>query len=246
MILSHKHKFVFIKGHKVASTSIEIALAQICGPDDIVTPITPVDEKLRFEGGGIARNYSDDPATEKVYAEAIATKPADQIGEMPRNVRFRNHMSLRQLRRAVPEAADYRVVWADRSPYEKVLSLANWRRSRLDYAAGGKLQQSTEGLTKKVQSLIDNGVVLTALNIDLYKDQNDKVVGNGWRFESLAEDMAAFYAELGVEPIGLPHAKAGLGIKAAEVKGLLKDRQIAYVNEAFVEEFETFGYPMFS
>jgi Sulfotransferase family len=38
MIVSHKHKFIFIKTEKTASSSIEIALSRVCGPDDIITP----------------------------------------------------------------------------------------------------------------------------------------------------------------------------------------------------------------
>ncbi|PYJ22208.1 MAG: chondroitin 4-O-sulfotransferase, partial [Verrucomicrobia bacterium] len=41
MILSHKHKFIFIKTAKTAGTSIEIFLSKYCGPTDVVTPITP-------------------------------------------------------------------------------------------------------------------------------------------------------------------------------------------------------------
>lgn len=41
MILSHRHRFIFIKTLKTAGTSIEVALARHCGPDDIVTPINP-------------------------------------------------------------------------------------------------------------------------------------------------------------------------------------------------------------
>lgn len=37
MILSHEHRFVFIKNQKVAGTSIELFLAQHCGPDDVIT-----------------------------------------------------------------------------------------------------------------------------------------------------------------------------------------------------------------
>lgn len=41
MIISHKHKFIFIKTAKTAGTSIEIFLSQHCGCLDVVTPIFP-------------------------------------------------------------------------------------------------------------------------------------------------------------------------------------------------------------
>lgn len=49
MIISHKHKFIFVKTRKTAGTSVEIALSRHLGPDDIITPISPDDEKLRAE-----------------------------------------------------------------------------------------------------------------------------------------------------------------------------------------------------
>ncbi|MCW1929834.1 MAG: sulfotransferase family protein [Candidatus Kerfeldbacteria bacterium] len=37
MIISHSRKFIFIKPRKVAGTSVEVALAQYCGEEDIIT-----------------------------------------------------------------------------------------------------------------------------------------------------------------------------------------------------------------
>ena len=41
MIISHKHRFIFVEDKRVAGTSIEVALERICGEDDIITPINP-------------------------------------------------------------------------------------------------------------------------------------------------------------------------------------------------------------
>jgi len=54
MIVSHRHRFIFIKSKKTAGTSIEIFLAGLCGPKDIVTPIGRADKDRRHT----ARNHA--------------------------------------------------------------------------------------------------------------------------------------------------------------------------------------------
>ena len=39
MIISHTHKFIFIKSFKTAGTSIDTALSNYCSANDIVTPL---------------------------------------------------------------------------------------------------------------------------------------------------------------------------------------------------------------
>jgi hypothetical protein len=41
MIISHKHRFIFVKTLKTAGTSIEVFLSRHCGPHDVLTPIVP-------------------------------------------------------------------------------------------------------------------------------------------------------------------------------------------------------------
>jgi len=56
MIISHKHKFIFIKTRKTAGTSIEIFLSQFCGKNDTLTPIGE-GESLRKEQDIVPSHY---------------------------------------------------------------------------------------------------------------------------------------------------------------------------------------------
>ena len=78
MIASHAHRFVFIKTRKTAGTSLEIALSRHCGPDDIVTRISPADEELRAAGGGAGpQNDETSPSSD---AHMGARRVIDVIG----------------------------------------------------------------------------------------------------------------------------------------------------------------------
>ena len=46
MIISHKHKFIFIKSPKAAGTSIQVVLEPFCGDDDIVTSMRPYEPPM--------------------------------------------------------------------------------------------------------------------------------------------------------------------------------------------------------
>ncbi|UOQ84351.1 hypothetical protein [Gracilibacillus salinarum] len=75
MIISHKHKFIFIKTRKTAGTSIEISLSRYCGDQDIITPISPKDEKIRKKLGKQPQHYH------KLYNHMRAQQIKKFVGE---------------------------------------------------------------------------------------------------------------------------------------------------------------------
>lgn len=108
MIVSHRHRLIFLKTRKTAGTSVEIALSRICGPDDIVTPLRDEDEELRASVGGRApQNTASPPLPVKPY----------------------NHMPARGVRRVVGREVwrRYHRVAIERNPWDLVVSQYYWR-----------------------------------------------------------------------------------------------------------------------
>lgn len=97
MIISHEHKFIFVKTRKRAGTSIEIALSKFCGPDDVICPITESDELVREQVGHRgAQNY---------HLPLSRHRPGDWLQLLKTRKRkvFYNHMSAGEIRRAIGE-----------------------------------------------------------------------------------------------------------------------------------------------
>lgn len=109
MILSHKHRYIFIKTMKTAGTSVEIALSRFCGPDDIVTPIRPIEPGMEHH---VPRNY-------------VGTGTEDQPD-------FFNHIGASALRELIGDATwdSYYKFCIERSPWERVASLYYFRNQQ--------------------------------------------------------------------------------------------------------------------
>jgi hypothetical protein len=133
MIVSHRHKFIFIKTHKVAGTSIEIALTRFAGEDGIVTPfMSKADEEERLKAGfGGARNY------------------------VTQNAHFKNHMAAAKVRKLLGLAIfdDYFKFSVERNSYDKAVSMYAWKtplrqgtraRSFDDFVAGDGLEPARD------------------------------------------------------------------------------------------------------
>jgi hypothetical protein len=252
MILSHKHRFVFIKGVKVAGTSVEIALSQVCGPEDIITPITPADEPYRLGTSGEPRNYSTRlypsflrTAVERRYIESVRAASTKQFASIrhPR-ARFNNHMGLAKVIRLVPQADDYQFIYVERSPYAKVMSLANWREHSQAYVRGQQLGYSPAATADAVDRLIANGTIRNVLNIDRYRDSQGRIRAMPWKCDTLADDLAEFLRSRGLASVPLVHAKRGLGSDAINASSVLRPEQIRIINDVFADEFATFDWPL--
>ena len=207
MILSRSLRFLFIKGVKVAGTSVEMALSTICGPDDIITPISPRDERDRAPHN--ARNYNDDPDEEKAYVD-------DVVRGIPRALpegKYYNHMSAEEVEAQFGDISRFEILFVERNPYSKVLSWANWRASARRYNSGGALQSDVAQIQRQIDRGLDSGDILRLRNTDRYRYRG--VISTGWRYETLREQFAAWSADKPFHRFSSTLANAGSARRVA-------------------------------
>lgn len=113
MILSHAHKFIFIKTIKTAGTSVEVDLNRVLGPRDVATPILPP------VPGYVPQNHE-----------------TRKWGLFRR--RFYNHMPARQVRDIVGRRVfqSYFVFCVEREPVDKCISQFSMLRNDPHHNAG--------------------------------------------------------------------------------------------------------------
>jgi hypothetical protein len=105
VIVSHEHRFVFMKTRKTAGTSVEIALSRVCGPDDVITPV--LEESLRSSLGGRGPQNFDSPPLER---KAFNHMPVSMVRRMLGRKRFESYFSFA----------------IERNPWDAVVSLYHW------------------------------------------------------------------------------------------------------------------------
>jgi len=250
MIFSYKHRFIFIKGRKVAGTSIEIALSPHCGPQDIITPISPVDERTRLAFGGRPQNYSGQSGVEARYLALVQAK--DIKAAIKTRVHsdsafpFFNHMSLATVEaRLAPPSAEYTLVYNVRNPYAKVASLANMYISFQGYT-GAPMEHSLGDIRSSLTGIFDSGQYLLARNHALYQSQRPYKARICLRQEHLAQDYARLLKRLHVrpKPAPIPRAKQGSSGIGYATEDLFTRAQLNTINAAFKTEFHAHDYAM--
>ncbi len=227
MILSHKHKFIFIKTVKTAGTSIEVFLSQHCGPNDVLTPIRPPVE------GHQAQNYEG-------YVSSIVdvfSQPFGPVSDLRHPFRkrekFYNHMPGWQIEKQVgPEIWNsYFKFCVDRNPWDKVLSHYHMNAAR----AGGALT---------LDEYLAKGKL--PLNYPRYTDRSGEriIVDQVVRYENLMDQLGEIFARLNVPFEGVlgVTAKSEYRSDRTPYRTVLNDEQCRKIERIFAREIELHGY----
>ena len=247
MIISHRHRFIFVKSRKTGGTSVEIGLSNFVGPNDVVTPITPRDELIRLRSGTSCRNFANDPKTEKRYLEELSDGPVSALPSyVVKDQKFVNHMPLSEILSIFGKSVDgYKIISLERHPYEKAVSLSNFLLGYRTYIAGGALQASVEDMKAHIDELITSGKMREKIrNWDLYTVEGRYQVDFMLQHASLQDDFSMLLSQLGLPAMDdrLPITKLGTRDRTVSARDLLSLNQRSAIQEICAEEFEFFKY----
>ncbi len=231
MIISHTHRFIFLKTQKTAGTSVELALSRICGPNDVITPVAKEDEAIR-QAMGLGPQNVEVP---------MSKRPADWRLRRLLGLRtswvgasYYNHMPASQLRRSMdPELFDaYRKVTIVRNPWDREVSLYFW------HYRGKDKRPSFERFVRMPRFRPQRKT------FDLFSIDRKIVADTILRYETLQDDFSNFVAMLGVpEKLELPKAKGAHRNKAARnYQEFYSPETQSIVARRYANEIELFGY----
>lgn len=228
MILSHKYKFIFLKTNKTAGTSIEIALSKFCGPDDVITPITPEDELLRKKLGFRGpQNYIVPPRGNNFLGDADQNKRSVHEGT------FYNHCSASEVKSyfGQPLWDDYFKFCVERNPWDRVVSLYYW-----DFQSEPRPPISAFIRTDALQRLKHRGY-------QSYTIDGQIVVDKICRFEKLTEELEGVRQRLGLpEELILPRAKSRFRKAGVDYRSVFNEEDKMIIANLFADEIKLFGY----
>lgn len=191
MIVSHLHRFIFLKTKKTAGTSLEIALAGVCGPEDVITPIPEVDESERRRLGHRG------PQNTAVPVGLYRSQDLLRLALHRRRLAFTNHTSALEARRLVGREAweSYYKFCFDRNPWDKAVSHYHWQ--------GGDRRFGS------VKDFLLSGRGQPYSNYHLYSIRGFVAVDRVYRYEELGTALEDLTRRLELEaPLRLPEFRA--------------------------------------
>jgi len=230
MIVSHKHRFIYIKTLKTAGTSLEIALSKFCGADDIITSIDRADEVMRV-GLGYRGAQNFRPLLWGLPKDLrLSVRSGTDL------VKFFNHMPATMVRDRVPSEVwnSYFKFTSARDPYDLAVSLFYWKK------------RSDPTLVEIPDFLRRYGTQLYR-NTEIVSEDGSFLLDDFVRFESFGADLERIGQKIGLpenlwESFDGIRAKGNVRKERSSAGGLLGPKERDVIRYLSAKEFEFFSY----
>ena len=228
MIISHEHKFIFLKTKKTAGTAIEAALSELCGPSDVITPYREESEQDRK--GLSPQNYRiEHPEKPKrPLWRKLLGRPERYYHP---SVGFYEHMPAWRVRTYVGEEVwrTYFKFAFERNPWDRQVS---W----YFYKTKSKARRPSfdEFMSSKRHGYVDN--------YQLYTIDGGLAVDFVGRYEQLEGDLAKALGMIGLDKtMRLPETNVSKG-RERDYRSYYGPKTRAIVEEWYAPEIALLGY----
>jgi len=227
MIISHRYRFIFIKTHKTAGSSMEMALGPLCGPDDIVTPMES-NSRTR-----IPQNYHEDTWIGQCYARSrlfrkLFNRHSPRIGAW-----YYEHMPATRVRELIGNSVwnDYYKFCFERNPWEKVVSYYHWKK----FGQRRRLPPFQKYVMKKTHRL--------PLDARLYFDGTTCLMDDVFDFRDFHNSFEKVCKMLGIPFDGnMPKEKTNIISSKPNYRTFYNSNTRDKVAECFQREINLMGY----
>ena len=246
MIISHRHRYIFIHCRKSAGSAVKVSLSRDLGPLDL--QVGGWSDVINNGGKPNLRALAclGIPRQAWFYARSRLsgvprTKSFNRMTKRVWRKRYRMGMfpGARKVRKAFPQAwEEYFKFCIVRNPWDRVVSDYFWRT---------KTKSDPPSFAEFVDAMVAGDTLDGTLrgnysNWDMYTIDDAIAVDRVIFFENLEPELQAALDDAGIDWDGwLPRAKAG-GKRPRDYRELYTEREVEQVRALCAREIEAFGY----
>lgn len=228
MIISHSHKFIFIKSLKTAGTSVEAALSNHCGGNDVVVPINDFGHNRDEKGEFVHRAMNADEFYRKIGQHVDApTIKAREPAEIWNN---------------------YFKFSITRNPWDRALSYFFWDKRQDPALKPRKRFYHYLGVPFDEFAIVKNQFTEfvksgSLENNDRFYCIDDQLCADFViRYENLEEDYNEVCRRIGIPVTGLPHLKTGIRQERRSISNYYDNETRDIIAQLHRNDLRLFGY----
>jgi len=214
MLVSHRHKFIYLKTKKTAGTSIEMALEPYARPE------------------GAPAGWSHTQALEVTEAGIVGARGKGSRGQM-----WYSHMPAKRVRKQLEKKVwqSYTKICAVRNPWDKVVSFFHMRHPKIKGREKGEIIAAFRTWVAEADNIGED--------LEIYTINGRAAANEIIRYENLDEDFARVCEVIGVPAVPLSVIKGDTrGEDRIDYRDYYDDAARAVVAERFAPDIAIIGW----